>query len=151
MTGRVRRVVAVVLMALVAFPSLASALSVNEVARELRCPTCNAPLDTSNSPAAIDMKRFISERIAEGWDKERIIDAMVADFGNQVLATPPKSGFNLVAWIVPAAVALIGVIMVPLLTRAWARRRSGADADAAPELSSADRERIDAELRRLDP
>lgn len=146
-----RRMVAVALLVLVALPGLASALSVNEVARELRCPTCNAPLDTSNSPAANDMKRFIGDRIAEGWDKERIIDAMVADFGDQVLATPPKSGFNLVAWVVPAAVALLGLIMVPFLTRAWARRRPGADADAVHEVSPDDSARIDAELRRLDP
>lgn len=145
-----RRLVALALLVLAVLPVAASALSVNEVARELRCPTCNAPLDTSNSPAANDMKRFIQARIAEGWDKDRIIDAMVDDFGDQVLATPPKSGFNLVAWVVPAAVALLGLIMIPFLTRAWARRRTGSDAGAVPEVSPEDRARIDAELRRLD-
>jgi cytochrome c-type biogenesis protein CcmH len=145
-----RRVIAVALVLFISLPGVAAALSVNEVSRELRCPTCNAPLDTSNSPAANDMKRFIADRIAEGWDKERIIDAMVADFGDQVLATPPKSGFNLVAWIVPAAVAIVGLIMVPFLTRAWTRRRSGADAETVAELSPEERARIDAELRRLD-
>ncbi|MFP5451554.1 MAG: cytochrome c-type biogenesis protein CcmH [Thermoleophilia bacterium] len=146
-----RRVVALALLALAVLPGVAAALSVNEVARELRCPTCNAPLDTSNSPAANDMKRFIAARIAEGWDKDRIIDAMVEDFGDQVLATPPKSGFNLVAWVVPAAVALLGLIMIPFLTRAWARRRPGSDPDAVPEVSPEDSARIEAELRRLDP
>jgi cytochrome c-type biogenesis protein CcmH len=145
-----RRVVALALLALAVLPGVAAALSVNEVARELRCPTCNAPLDTSNSPAANDMKRFIAARIAEGWDKDRIIDAMVEDFGDQVLATPPKSGFNLVAWVVPAAVALLGLIMVPFLTRAWARRRPGSEGDAVPEVSPEESARIDAELRRLD-
>jgi cytochrome c-type biogenesis protein CcmH len=145
-----KRLVALALLVLAVLPGVASALSVNEVARELRCPTCNAPLDTSNSPAANDMKRFIAARIAEGWDKDRIIDAMVEDFGDQVLATPPKSGFNLVAWVVPAAVALLGLIMIPFLTRAWARRRRGSEADAVPEVSPEDSARIDAELRRLD-
>lgn len=149
MTGRLRRALALALVALLALPALASALSVAEVSRELRCPTCNAPLDVSNSPAANDMKRFIADRIDDGWDKQRIIDAMVDDFGTQVLATPPKSGFNLVAWVVPALVALAGLVAVPLITRGWARRRP--PRAAAPDLSPEDRARIDEELRRLDP
>ena len=72
-----RRFVVVALIALLALPAMASALSVSEVARDLRCPTCNSPLDVSNAPAAIDMKRFIAQRIDQGWDKQRIIDARV--------------------------------------------------------------------------
>ena len=57
----------------------------------MRCPTCSTPLDVSNSPAASDMKRYIAERIDRGWEKQRIIDGLVAEFGEGVLATPPKS------------------------------------------------------------
>ncbi len=96
------------------------------------------------------MKAFIAARIADGWDKDRIIDAMVEHFGDQVLATPPKSGFNLVAWLVPAAFARLGVIAVPLITRAWARRRGEAGDAAVADVSPEDRARIDAELRRFD-
>ena len=144
------RVVAVALVAALALPGIAAALSVSEVARELRCPTCNAPLDVSNSPGANEMKRVIAQQIDAGWSKDEIIAAMVDDFGEQVLATPPKSGFGLVAWIVPAVVALLGLAAVPLIARMWARRRAGEPVDAAPELSAEDRARIDAELRRRD-
>lgn len=144
----VRRLLALALIALLALPGLAAALSVTEVARELRCPTCNAPLDVSNSPVAGDMKRIIGEYIREGYTKDEILDLMVADFGEEVLATPPKSGFNLVVWVVPFAVLLVGLIAVPLLARTWSRGRSGPE--AAPELSPEDSERVDAELRRMD-
>jgi cytochrome c-type biogenesis protein CcmH len=149
MRGRGGRILALALALALLLPGLAGALSVSEVARELRCPTCNQPLDVSNAPAAEDMKRYIGERISEGWDKERIIDAMVADFGTQVLATPPKSGFNLVAWVVPAAVAVLGIIAVPLVARTWMRRRDG-DPPPAAELSPEERARVDEELRRFD-
>lgn len=143
-----RRLIIVALVALLALPAVASALSVSEVARDLRCPTCNAPLDVSNAPAAIDMKRFIAQRIDAGWDKQRIIDALVADFGEGVLSTPPKRGFNLVAWLVPLGVLLLGIVAVPLITRAWARRRADTATDG-PELSPEDAARVEQELRRL--
>lgn len=147
----IRRLLLVALLLVAALPATASALSVSEVARELRCPTCNQPLDVSHAPAAEDMKRFIAARIEEGWDKQRIIDALVEDFGPEVLATPPKSGFNLLAWVVPFAVLGLGLIAVPFITRAWARRRRTAGADPPPELSPEDAARVDEELRRLDP
>ncbi len=146
----IRRLLLVALLLLAALPAVASALSVSEVARELRCPTCNQPLDVSHAPAAEDMKRFIAARIDEGWEKQQIIDALVADFGPDVLATPPKSGFNLVAWVVPAIVLLLGLIAVPFITRAWASRRRTAGADPPPELSDEDAARVDEELRRTD-
>jgi cytochrome c-type biogenesis protein CcmH len=117
-----------------------------EVAREVRCPTCNTPLDTSNSPAADRMKLFIANRIAAGDDKEQIIDALVAEFGRGVLATPPKSGFDLVAWIVPIVLVVGGLAAIPFVARSWARRRR--DEAPPPEISPEDAARLDEELRR---
>ncbi len=137
-----------VLLAVLAMAAPALSLTVNEVAREVRCPTCNTPLDVSNSPAADRMKVFIADRIAAGDDKETIIDALVEEFGRGVLATPPKSGFDLVAWIVPIALVVGGLAAIPFVTRAWARRRG--DSPAA-EISAEDAARLDEELRRRDP
>jgi cytochrome c-type biogenesis protein CcmH len=102
----------------------AAALTVDEVAREVRCPTCDTPLDVSNAPVANDMKLYIAERIEQGWDKERIIDGLVTEFGPEVLTTPPKSGFDLIAWLVPAIAVALGLAAIPVLTRLWARRGS---------------------------
>ena len=62
-----------------------------------------------------------------------------------VLATPPKEGFDLVAWIVPIVLVLAGLAAIPLVTRAWARR--GGEAPA-PEIAPEDAARLDEELRR---
>lgn len=148
-----RRSLAVALMLLAGLllvPAVAGALGVNEVARELRCPTCNSPLDVSHSPVANDMKAFIAARIDDGWTKQQIIDAMVDDFGEQVLATPPKRGFNLIAWVVPILVLIGGIILVPWLTRLWTRRSGGETAPNAPEISADDRDLIEREMRRRD-
>ncbi len=144
-----RRVLLLALVVLAALPAAASALTVNEVAREVRCPTCNTPLDVSNSPAASDMKVFIAERIDQGWDKERIIDALVVEFGDGVLATPPKSGFDLIAWLVPGLAVLAGIVAAGLLAWRWSRRRPAAAGAEAPPPTPEEARRLDDELRRL--
>ena len=141
----IRRLVLVCLICLLAAPALASALTVRDVAREVRCPTCNTPLDVSNAPVALDMKAYIQERIDAGWSKQRIIDGLVDEFGTQVLATPPKSGFDLIAWIVPALAVALGLAAIPVIARTWARR---APPDAAPgiQITDEERRRLDEEL-----
>ena len=57
--------------------------------RLARRPTASAP-----SSAA---------QIAEGKTKDQIKDELVAQYGTAVLAEPPKSGFDLTAWLVPGA------------------------------------------------
>lgn len=132
---------AIALIAMMAAPALAVGLTVRDVAREVRCPTCNTPLDVSNAPVALDMKAYIAARIDAGWSKQRIIDGLVDEFGSQVLATPPKSGFDLIAWIVPALAVALGLCAIPLITRTWARR-----APPPPTVTTM----TDEERRRLD-
>ncbi len=140
----IRRALLIALVALLALPGLAAALTVQDVAREVRCPTCNTPLDVSNAPVAQDMKAYIARRIDQGWTKQRIIDGLVDEFGSQVLATPPKSGFDLIAWIVPALAVALGLAAIPIVTRTWARR--GAPEAAPPPISDEDRRRLDERL-----
>ena len=137
-----------VLLAVLAMAVPALSLTVNEVAREVRCPTRNTPLDVSNSPAADRMKIFIADRISKGDDKQEIIDALVVEFGRGVLATPPKSGFDLLAWIVPIVLVVGGLAAIPFVTRAWAQRRAD---EPVPEIAPEDAARLDEELRRRDP
>jgi cytochrome c-type biogenesis protein CcmH len=116
--------------------------------RELRCPTCNTPLDVSNAPIAQRMKAFILERWERGWSKQQVVDALVEEFGREVLATPPKSGFDLVAWIVPGLGVAVGLGALVLLTALWTRRRREVAAEPAP-VSDADSARLERELERF--
>jgi cytochrome c-type biogenesis protein CcmH len=96
------------------------------------------------------MKVFIAERIDQGWEKDRIIDALVVEFGDGVLATPPKSGFDLIAWLVPGLAVLAGIVAIGLLAWTWSRRRpAAAAAEAAPPPTPEEARRLDDELRRL--
>jgi len=146
----IRRALAAAMLLLVAIAAaapVAGAYTVDEVAREVRCPTCNTPLNVSNSPLAERMRQYIAERRQEGWSKQRVIDGLVQEFGSNVLATPPKSGFDLIAWLVPGLAVLAGLCAIPIITRLWARRRTPAAAVPAPE--GEDARRLDEELGRL--
>ena len=87
------------------------------------CPVCETTLDQSNAPVAEQMKTFIRVRIAAGDSEEEIKDALVAEFGPEVLAEPPGGGFGLLAWLLPLAALAGGAIAVGLLIRSWSRRR----------------------------
>ncbi|HWH05577.1 MAG TPA: cytochrome c-type biogenesis protein CcmH [Gaiellaceae bacterium] len=127
-----------------------------ELESELVCPVCESTLDTSNAPVAQRMKVVIRQRIAEGATKSEIKAEFVEQFGPRVLATPPRSGFDLLAWVLPVAGGAVGVAAVVGLSIAWSRRRGGAgdgDGRAEPEEEPLDADlerRLDAELARFE-
>jgi len=116
---------------------------------ELVCPVCETTLDQSNAPVALRMKAFIRVRIAAGDTEQEIKDALVAEFGPEVLAEPPEGGFGLLAWLLPLAALVGGAIAVGLLIRTWSRR-TAPPAPAADELDPDLERLVDEELARFD-
>lgn len=93
-----------------------------ELEGELVCPTCHTTLEQSNAPVALRMKHFVRERIAAGDTKSEIKDQLVAQFGKGVLAAPERSGFDLLAWVLPIAGLLAGAGVLTVLAWRWTRR-----------------------------
>ena len=94
-----RRALVVALLALLLLPGAASALTVNDVAQQVRCPTCNTPLDVSNSPLATRMRAYIGDRIDRGWSEER-------SRGSDPLPERPPSSISMSArksWLISSA------------------------------------------------
>lgn len=140
---------AVLLAALLASgASAAEPPNAADLESELVCPVCETTLDQSNAPVAERMKLFIRERIAAGDSEKEIKDALVAQFGPGVLATPRRSGFGLLAWILPLAALGAGALTVAVLVRSWSRRRTSAS--SAPPLDADLERRVDEELARFE-
>ncbi|MGH2728403.1 MAG: cytochrome c-type biogenesis protein [Actinomycetota bacterium] len=140
--------VAVGALVLCAGASAAGPPNAADLEAELVCPVCETTLDQSTAPVAERMKTFIRLRIAAGDTEQEIKDALVAEFGPAVLATPPRGGFGLLAWLLPLAALIAGAIAVAVLLRAWSRRRAPRDDAQAldPELERL----VDEELARFD-
>lgn len=92
---------------------------VNEVARDLYCPTCEStPLDVCPTQTCSDWRELIRQQLAEGKSKEEILDYFLVNFGPQVLKEPPQEGFNLAVWVVPVVlIAVSGVFFALYLRR----------------------------------
>jgi cytochrome c-type biogenesis protein CcmH len=118
-----------------------------ELERELICPVCKpATLDQSDAPIARRMKAVIAERIAAGDTKSEIKDRLVAQFGQQVLAAPPRSGFNWLAWVLPIAGLGLGAVVVGAAAWRWSRSRE--PSAELPLEARNGRRSIDPELER---
>ena len=130
--------------------SAAAAPSPADLESQLVCPVCGTTLDQSDAPIAQKMKRYIRQRLAAGASEKQIKAELVDQFGPGVLAEPPKSGFDLLAWLVPLGVLAAGAVGVGLIAWGWSRRRTdGGEAAPAPLDAELER-RVDAELRRFE-
>jgi len=112
--------------------------------RELACP-CPCTLDVYTcrttdfncgiSPA---VHKDIKALVDGGYTGDEIMAAMTSTYGDFILMTPRKQGFNLLAWFAPFAAVAIGAVAIGALLRSWrvnaatgsATRAAAAAADA---------------------
>lgn len=154
------RLLLVLLAALVlAAPALGSEQrpTLEELEQELTCPTCKTSLALSDAPVADQIREFIRGRIAAGDTKSEIKERLVAEFGEGVLAAPPKEGFNLLAWVLPFAGLAVAGVLVGLVAWRWSRSGRRRAQDAEPEPAAGDgrldpklEQRLEEELARFD-
>jgi cytochrome c-type biogenesis protein CcmH len=95
----------------------------NELENEVMCPVCGTTLAQSDSPAAHQIERDINARIAKGWTKSRIKNSLVNDYGEEILASPPRHGFNLLAWLLPLVGILAAGAVLGVAAWRWTRAR----------------------------
>jgi cytochrome c-type biogenesis protein CcmH/NrfF len=145
---------ATILASIIAVPTAPAAdprASLPDIEDEVMCPTCGTVLAHAFSPQAERERIFIRGQIEQGKTKQQIKDALVAEFGEDVLATPRDEGFDLVAYLVPIGAVLLAVAGIALGLMRWRRQGQAASEPAAPSLSSADSARLDKDLSRFDP
>ena len=121
-----------------------------DIEDEVMCVTCGVLLaEEPDAPQADSERRLIRTLIAEGKTKDQIKDALVAEYGPRVLATPSTHGFDLLAWLVPGlAILLAGTALAVMALRLRGRR--GKQRATPPELDPADSARLDRELSSYD-
>jgi cytochrome c-type biogenesis protein CcmH len=122
-----------------------------DIEDEVMCPICGTTLGLSGSSAAERQRVFIREQIALGLDKEQIKDALVEEYGPEVLALPDTGGFDLAAWLVPGLALIAGGGALAMGIRRWRRDGPGDDEPPPPASGSAgDEERLTTDLGRYD-
>ena len=122
------------------------------IEHQVMCVTCKIPLNVAESPQSTRERAYIRGLIAEGQTEAQIKNSLVAQYGPSVLDLPGTKGFDLAAYLVPAAVVLVLLALLAFLLPSWrrhARTRPSTGMDA-PELSAADAARLDADLEHFD-
>lgn len=115
--------------------------------RRLMCPVCPAQtIAQSQVEIALQMRAIVREKLAEGEDRDSILNFFVERYGKDILAAPPKSGANLVAWLLPIGGVSAALVAVFFIIRSMAQRRPVAatprpvqDDGLAPYLRLVDR------------
>jgi cytochrome c-type biogenesis protein CcmH/NrfF len=154
----VRRSIAILgLLAVLALPASALAATpqttLNDVEDEVMCVVCGVPLNIAEAPQADRERALINRLIAQGKTKDQIKDAMRAEYGDAVIASPEGGGFEITNWLVPALVALALVAAVVVLVPRWRRRQRAAEvsptaAADVPALDPDEARRLDEDLAR---
>ncbi|MFH1853024.1 MAG: cytochrome c-type biogenesis protein CcmH [Candidatus Neomarinimicrobiota bacterium] len=82
---------------------------ITELEQSLIAPCCwsGTVYDHGHS----QLEREIRQMVEDGRTKKEIMDHYVKQYGERILASPVASGFNLMAWITPILIALIGIAL----------------------------------------
>ena len=94
-----------------------------DLAKDLRCPTCTglSVLD-SDAPFSVQIKNEVKEQMKQGKTHKEIMGFFTDRYGPWILREPPKSGANLIAWVFPAALLVVGPFLIWIFV--WRRRKT---------------------------
>ena len=119
-------------------PTAAPAASYDEAEAQaidgmLMCPVCPAEtIDQAQVPLARQMRAIVRQKLSEGQTREEILDYFAGRYGQSVIGAPPKSGINLVAWVLPPVAVLAALIVGVLSLRSMTRHRRAVPARPSP-------------------
>lgn len=119
----------------------------NVIASEVRCPSCeDLNAAESNSQAAVAVRNLIRQDLAHGQTTAEIESYLVGRYGPDIILRPPARGVTALVWLLPAAVALVGLVGALLALRRW-RGRANTDERGPDE---ADRALVQAAMEHVD-
>jgi len=118
------------------------------LAAELRCPVCqNLSVADSPSEMANQMRDVIREKLQNGESPDQILAYFVSRYGEWILLSPKREGFNWVAWLLPFGAILGGAGVIALVVRRASKKGRGSDDEKQPLLDPRYVQRLEADLR----
>lgn len=135
------------------FLSVVQAASVVQVAsvedaakaidRQVVSPCCfSQTVDQHRSGAAKEVRTQIREWLAAGQTEQVILDRLVEQHGQKILAVPRAEGFNTAVWWMPVVAVLIGAIGL----RSYLSRTASEQRQESPAMTESDKIRLEAYL-----
>ena len=69
-------------------------------------------LEQSQAGPALEMKEEIKKMVIQGMSDNEIKDHFVEKFGIEILANPPKKGFDVLVWLAPLVFGFLGIVLL---------------------------------------
>jgi cytochrome c-type biogenesis protein CcmH len=93
---------------------------VHEVASQLKCLVCQGE-SVADSPAtlSLQMRGVIRQQLQSGKSEQEVIQYFVSRYGDRILLSPPWQGLTLLAWLVPIALMIGGIVLLFVVLRNW--------------------------------
>jgi cytochrome c-type biogenesis protein CcmH len=152
--SRLATAVASVLAMLVLAPAALAAgcprTTLGDIEDEVMCPVCGTPLGlASEAPQAQDERAYIQQLIDQCKSKDEVKQALVAEYGENVLALPGDQGDDdlgdVLVYVIPALGIALAAAGIAFAVVRW-RRPEPPDRS----LAGADGARLDDDMERHD-
>jgi cytochrome c-type biogenesis protein CcmH len=95
------------------------------------------------------MLKDLGNQIDQGKSNDEVMAYFVEKYGTGVLSAPPKSGFNLTAWVMPFVALGIGMLVAIYFVRRFRAKWAGVpvtDVDVAKY-----QDKVEEELKKFTP
>jgi len=90
----------------------------NKIYKNLRCVVCQGQtIYESNSDFAVDLKKLVEKKINNGETEQQIYSYLISRYGDWIVMTPKFNLSNVLLWIIPIGVFLIGLLTISKITR----------------------------------
>ncbi len=118
---------------------------VREISHKLRCPTCQAmSVKESDAGLSVNMKNKVREMLKEGKSEEEILSFFEERYGEWILRSPKKEGFNLLLWLLPGTL-LVAASLFLILT--LINRNRAKSSNQVDPLSQSEKDQIEKDLK----
>ena len=122
----------------------------DEAIARLKSPYCpGLMLEVCTSYTGGLLRDSIQTMAREGWTTDELVDWVVANHGEEFLAYPDVSGTGLLAWLVPPAAIMLGILVV-MATLRYMRQSAPPEDTATIELSTEEEDRLREAMRDMD-
>ena len=99
----------------------------------------------SEASFSVQIRQKTDELVEQGYSDQQVRDYFVARYGEWILRSPPKEGFNLLLWSVPG----IGIFFALTLLYFWARKNANSSQQNHQVVEETEQSLTEEELARL--
>ena len=94
-----------------------------KIHKNLRCLVCQGQsIADSNSDFAITLKMVVKDLIEKGKSEDEIYDFLSEKYGDWILYNPKFNLANILLWVLPYSVLIIGGIIIVFLIRKQSKK-----------------------------